>query len=51
MANAEEATDPDSWQVLVREVFAHEGWGFTDKSASVASDRPWQGLYGHRNNR
>lgn len=44
------ATDPDSWQVLLREVFAHEGWGFTDKSASAVSDRPWQGLYGHRNN-
>ncbi len=43
------ATDPDSWQLLVREVFAHEGWGFPDKSALAASDRPWQGLYGHRN--
>ncbi len=43
------ATDPDSWQVLVREVFAHECWGFSEK-ASAASGRPWQGLYGFRNN-
>ncbi|MBP2509153.1 fructose-1,6-bisphosphatase/inositol monophosphatase family enzyme [Agrobacterium tumefaciens] len=43
------ATDPDSWQVLTREIFAHDGWGFATPPASAVNDRPWHGLYEHRN--
>ncbi len=28
------ATDPDSWQVLAREIFAHDGWGFANQITS-----------------
>lgn len=45
------ATDPDSWQTLVREVLAHEGWGFeTGEPRSQMNERSWHGLYEHRNN-
>lgn len=43
------ATDPDSWQVLAREIFAHDGWGFTSPHTFSVNERPWQGLYGDRN--
>lgn len=43
------ATDPDSWQVLALEIFAHDGWGFSTPQASAVNDRPWHGLYEHRN--
>ncbi len=43
------ATDPDSWQVLAREIFAHDGWGFVTPQTSAVNDRPWHGLYEHRN--
>ncbi len=43
------ATDPDSWQVLAREIFAHDGWGFPTPQASAGNERPWHGLYKHRN--
>lgn len=43
------ATDPDSWQVLAREIFAHEGWGFATPQNSTGNERPWRGLYEHMN--
>nr|WP_221129323.1 inositol monophosphatase [Rhizobium lentis] len=43
------ATDPDSWQALAREIFAHDGWGFATPQTSTVNDRPWHGLYEHRN--
>lgn len=43
------ATDPDSWQILAREIFAHDGWGFASPQASAVNDRPWRGLYEHCN--
>lgn len=45
------ATDQDSWQVLLKEVFAHEGWNsVASEPASAMVERPWHGLYEHRNN-
>ncbi|KJF70970.1 inositol monophosphatase family protein [Agrobacterium arsenijevicii] len=45
------ATDPDSWQVLASEVFAHDGWGFSAASPSLRTkEQPWHGLYEGRNN-
>ncbi|MGO7042213.1 inositol monophosphatase [Rhizobium acaciae] len=44
------ATDPDSWHTLVREVFAHKGWGFAAAEPISATREPWHGLYEHRNN-
>lgn len=38
-------TDPDSWHVLVREVFEHEGWGFWDKPVPAANDRTQRGVW------
>lgn len=44
------ATDPDSWQILAREVFAHDSWeGSAGPKPSAVDERPWQGLYEHRN--
>lgn len=43
------ATDPDSWQVLAREIFAHDGWGFATPQTSAVNERPWHGLYEDRN--
>lgn len=43
------ATDPDSWQVLAREIFAHDGWEFATPHTSAVNERPWHGLYEHRN--
>ncbi|UXS42241.1 inositol monophosphatase [Agrobacterium tumefaciens] len=43
------ATDPDSWQVLAREIFAHDGWGVATPQTSAVNERPWHGLYEHRN--
>ncbi|MDR6101831.1 fructose-1,6-bisphosphatase/inositol monophosphatase family enzyme [Agrobacterium larrymoorei] len=42
------ATDPDSWQVLAREIFAHDGWGLATTTCA-ANELPWHGLYEHRN--
>lgn len=42
------ATDPDSWHILMREVFAHEAWRpRLDKESPTAKARPWYGCYGH----
>ncbi|UXR92852.1 inositol monophosphatase family protein [Agrobacterium tumefaciens] len=43
------ATDPDSWQTLANEIFAHDGWGFAAPLSSAVNERPWHGLYEHRN--
>lgn len=43
------ATDPDSWQILAREIFAHDGWGFATPQMPAVNDRTWHGLYEHRN--
>lgn len=43
------ATDPDSWQMLANEIFARDGWGFTASQSSAVNERPWHGLYEHRN--
>lgn len=43
------ATDPYSWQVLANEIFAHDGWEFATPQTSAVNERPWHGLYEHRN--
>lgn len=43
------ATDPYSWQILEREIFAHDGWGFATPQNTDVNERPWHGLYEHRN--
>lgn len=42
-------TDPDSCQVLAREIFAQDGWGFAAPQTSAINERPWHGLHEHRN--
>ncbi len=45
------ATDPDSWQILMREVFAHDGWSIaTPQAGSAINERPRYGLDEHRSN-
>ncbi len=43
------ATDLDSWRTLANEIFAHDGWGFAATLNSAVNERPWHGLYEHRN--
>lgn len=43
------ATDPDAWQDLVFNVFAHDNWGFVSSSLTATSRETWRGLYEHRN--
>lgn len=42
------ATDPDSWRILVQDIFAHEGWGPEGPHPSDVKERSWRGLFGHR---
>ncbi len=43
------ATDPDSWQILAREIFAHDGWSIaTPQAGSTINERPRYSL--HRSN-
>lgn len=43
------ASDPDSWQMLAREVFAHDEWMAGNTQQSAATARPSHGRFEHRN--